>query len=51
MRIKGLIESAGTNSLHAQLGAERDSFLAALSHRDGLEGISAFLEKRPAVYK
>jgi enoyl-CoA hydratase/carnithine racemase len=51
MRIKGLVESAGTNSLDAQLGAERDSFLAALFHRDGLEGISAFLEKRPAVYK
>ena len=30
--------------------AERDNFVASLHHADGLEGISAFLEKRPAKY-
>ena len=45
-RIKGLIGAAGTQPLADHLVAERDSFVASLHHRDGLEGISAFLEKR-----
>lgn len=49
-RIKSLIESGASQTLTAQLGAERDSFVASLHHADGLEGISAFLEKRPAKY-
>lgn len=49
-RIKGLIESGASQTLTSQLGAERDSFVAALHHADGLEGISAFLDKRPAKY-
>jgi enoyl-CoA hydratase/carnithine racemase len=50
-RIKGLIGSAVTQPLADHLVAERDSFVASLHHRDGLEGISAFLEKRAPVYK
>ena len=50
-RIKGLIGAAGTQPLADHLVAERDSFVASLHHREGLEGISAFLEKRAPVYK
>lgn len=49
-RIKSLIESGASATLAEQLGAERDNFVASLHHADGLEGISAFLEKRPAKY-
>jgi len=50
-RIKGLINLAGTASLTEHLAAERDSFVAALHHQDGGEGISAFLEKRKPRYR
>ncbi|MBU6493288.1 MAG: enoyl-CoA hydratase [Burkholderiales bacterium] len=50
-RIKALIEAGPANTLRQQLELERDNFIEALHHRDGLEGISAFLEKRPAQYK
>ncbi|WP_069265261.1 oxepin-CoA hydrolase, alternative type [Paraburkholderia nodosa] len=50
-RIKGLTNVADAQPLEAQLAAERDSFVASLHHRDGLEGITAFLEKRAPVYK
>jgi len=50
-RIKGLIAAAGGQSLHEQLVSERDSFVASLHHRDGLEGITAFLEKRKPNYR
>ncbi|HZZ10742.1 MAG TPA: enoyl-CoA hydratase [Paraburkholderia sp.] len=50
-RIKALIGVAGAQSLAEHLVAERDDFVASLHHRDGLEGISAFLEKRPPIYK
>jgi enoyl-CoA hydratase/carnithine racemase len=50
-RIKGLINGAGTASLTEHLAAERDSFVAALHHKDGGEGISAFLEKRKPRYR
>jgi enoyl-CoA hydratase/carnithine racemase len=49
-RMKGLIDQAADQSLSQHLISERDSFVDALYHRDGLEGISAFLEKRPARY-
>ncbi|MFJ2991872.1 oxepin-CoA hydrolase, alternative type [Pandoraea sp. NPDC087047] len=49
-RIKSLIESGASETLTSQLAAERDHFVASLHHADGLEGISAFLEKRPAKY-
>ena len=50
-RIKGLTNVADSQPLEAQLCAERDSFVASLHHRDGLEGITAFLEKRAPVYR
>lgn len=50
-RIKGLISHAETEDLPTHLEKERDSFVASLFHADGLEGISAFLEKRPANYR
>ena len=49
-RLKGLIEQAGTQGLADHLISERDCFVDSLHHRDGLEGITAFLEKRPARY-
>jgi len=49
-RLKGLIEQAETQTLSDHLASERDCFVESLFHRDGLEGISAFLEKRPARY-
>ena len=49
-RIKSLIQSGASETLTSQLQAERDNFVASLHHADGLEGISAFLEKRPAKY-
>ncbi|MGA7776875.1 MAG: enoyl-CoA hydratase [Paraburkholderia sp.] len=50
-RIKNLVGAAGTQTLADHLVAERDNFVASLHHRDGLEGITAFLEKRAPVYK
>ncbi|RQN35410.1 oxepin-CoA hydrolase, alternative type [Paraburkholderia tropica] len=50
-RIKGLTNVAVTHTLDEQLAAERDNFVASLHHSDGLEGITAFLEKRSPVYK
>ncbi|WP_322014574.1 oxepin-CoA hydrolase, alternative type [Paraburkholderia sp. J12] len=50
-RIKGLVNVAETQPLAEHLVAERESFVASLHHRDGLEGMTAFLEKRAPVYK
>ncbi|QQX85417.1 enoyl-CoA hydratase [Cupriavidus necator] len=50
-RIKDLINHAATASRAEHLLAERDSFVAALHHPDGGEGISAFLEKRKPQYR
>ncbi|MEA3117714.1 MAG: hypothetical protein QOI13_984 [Paraburkholderia sp.] len=50
-RIKALVAAAGEQSLPDHLSAERDHFVASLHHRDGLEGITAFLEKRPPRYR
>lgn len=49
-RMKGLIDQATEQPLADHLVSERNSFVDALFHRDGLEGINAFLEKRPARY-
>ncbi|MDR5661283.1 hypothetical protein KPA97_07425, partial [Burkholderia cenocepacia] len=46
-RIKSLLDDATAQPLDAHLGTERDHFVASLHHADGLEGITAFLEKRP----
>jgi enoyl-CoA hydratase/carnithine racemase len=50
-RIKNLLGAAGAQPLAEHLVAERDNFVASLHHRDALEGITAFLEKRAPVYK
>lgn len=50
-RIKSLLSAAGTQPLADHLVTERDNFVASLHHRDALEGISAFLEKRTPSYK
>ncbi len=49
-RIKMLLAHAETHSLTEHFAAERDHFIAALHHRDALEGIQAFLEKRAPIY-
>jgi len=51
MNIKALLRDAPSNTLQAHFEAEKRSFVDSLHHRDGLEGITAFLEKRKAVYK
>ncbi|GGC90895.1 oxepin-CoA hydrolase, alternative type [Undibacterium terreum] len=50
-RIKTLISDAETNSLPQHFEAEKHSFVESLHHRDALEGIQSFLEKRKANYK
>ncbi|HEV3104233.1 MAG TPA: enoyl-CoA hydratase [Trinickia sp.] len=50
-RIKSLVAAAGTQPLAQHIETERDHFVASLHHRDGLEGITAFLEKRAARYR
>jgi enoyl-CoA hydratase/carnithine racemase len=49
--IKGLMREASGNNLQQQFEAEKNSFVASLHHRDGLEGITAFLEKRKPIYR
>jgi enoyl-CoA hydratase/carnithine racemase len=50
-RIKTLIAAAETQTLAEHLDAERDGFVDALHNGNALEGINAFLEKRPPHYK
>lgn len=50
-RIKRLIAHAADVPLGDQMLAERESFVACLHHDDGGEAVSAFLEKRPAVFR
>lgn len=49
--IKSLLREAPDNSLTKQFDAEKRSFVDSLHHRDGLEGITAFLEKRKPHYR
>jgi enoyl-CoA hydratase/carnithine racemase len=49
--IKELLNEAATAPLHTQLGAERDHFVRNLHHANAGEGIAAFLDKRPALYR
>jgi len=49
--IKSLMQQARGNALAQHLETEKNSFVESLHHRDGQEGISAFLEKRKPVYK
>lgn len=50
-RIKALLGEAPRNTLAGHLEAEKHAFVDSLHHRDALEGITAFLEKRPAKYR
>ncbi len=51
MNIKSLLRDAASNTLQQHFEAEKQSFVDSLHHRDGLEGINAFLEKRKAQFK
>ena len=48
--IKELINEAPISTLTAQLASERHHFVKNLHHRNGGEGIEAFLQKRPPHY-
>lgn len=50
-RVKALVSAASESTLPEHLNAERDEFVASLHHRDALEGITAFLEKRTPRYR
>ena len=50
-RIKGLVREASDNTLEQHFELEKQSFVESLHHRDGREGISAFLEKRKPQFK
>jgi 2-(1,2-epoxy-1,2-dihydrophenyl)acetyl-CoA isomerase len=47
---RGLLREAGQRSLDQQLQAERDTQSAMGKTHDYLEGVAAFLEKRPAAF-
>lgn len=48
---KRLIQAAATSSLDEQLDLERDAQREAGSSADYAEGVAAFLDKRPAVFR
>jgi enoyl-CoA hydratase/carnithine racemase len=50
-RIKALMREAQGNPLAQHFDLEKHHFVESLHHRDGKEGISAFLEKRKPHYK
>ena len=50
-RIKNLVREAEAGSFETQLQLEQHHFVESLHHADGLEGISAFLDKREPHYK
>jgi 2-(1,2-epoxy-1,2-dihydrophenyl)acetyl-CoA isomerase len=47
---KQLLTNSFETPLEAQLECERQGLLACVSHADGVEGMTAFLEKRPPRY-
>jgi len=49
--VKRLINDSYENSLEVQLERERDAITTCVQHRDALEGITAFIQKRKPVYK
>ena len=48
---KELLQQASTQTLTAQLGAERDHFIANLFHANAGEGLQAFTDKRPPNFR
>ena len=50
-RIKSLSRGARDHSLSEHFEVEKNNFVDCLNHRDSLEGINAFLEKRAPHYK
>ena len=46
-----LLREASTRTLHQQLDVERDTQSAMGRAHDYIEGVTAFLEKRPAQFK
>jgi len=46
-----LLRDAGTRTFSEHLDAERDTQAALGCTHDYIEGVTAFLEKRPAVFK
>lgn len=48
---KELVDAAPTRALRAHLDDERERFVANLFHRNGLEGLGAFLEKRTPDFR
>jgi 2-(1,2-epoxy-1,2-dihydrophenyl)acetyl-CoA isomerase len=48
--IKKLMRASFDNALPQQLDSERDAFLACAATSDFKEGVSAFLERRPAAF-
>jgi 2-(1,2-epoxy-1,2-dihydrophenyl)acetyl-CoA isomerase len=50
-QFRRLLERASCSSLAAQLEAERRAFLSIIKTRDFEEGVCAFLEKRPALFR
>ncbi|MDN5844301.1 MAG: enoyl-CoA hydratase-related protein [Alcaligenaceae bacterium] len=50
-RIKALLAASSTNDLPTQLDAERAAFLSCAGTDDFREGVTAFVEKRPAQFQ
>lgn len=50
-RIKSLVRDACNHTLDQHFKIEQHNFVESLHHRDGQEGISAFLEKRKPHYR
>lgn len=50
-RIKSLVREGSSNTLAQHFESEKFHFVESLNHRDALEGINAFLEKRKPHYK
>jgi 2-(1,2-epoxy-1,2-dihydrophenyl)acetyl-CoA isomerase len=50
-QFRRMLEQAAGSSLAAHLEAERRAFLSIIRTRDFEEGVSAFLEKRPASFR